>query len=160
MLLFWTSTRRKGDFRAVSLSGAERENRANRLDKCFKANLILGNVGDVEILMYNFTSPQIYFILFLFFRFFLQIDTVDFSWNSSNERKNILMRFIWTAMRIRRLKIPRTASVHIETRDNNNKYRPKKKKKKKKKERKKKSWKERNDDADIRDESWARKRPS
>jgi hypothetical protein len=101
-------------------------------------------------------SQKIYFILLFAVFFFLQIDSVDFSWNSSNERKNILMRSIWTAMRIRRLKIPRTASVHIETRDNNNKYRPKKKKK----ERKKKSWKERNDDADIRDESWARKRPS
>lgn len=38
-------------------------------------------------------------------------------------------------MRIRRLKIPRTASVHIETRDNNNKYRPNKKKKKKERKR-------------------------
>lgn len=52
---------------------------------------------DVEILMDNFTSPsQIYLISFFcrFFLFFLQIDSVDFSWNSSNERKNILMRSI------------------------------------------------------------------
>lgn len=50
---------------------------------------------------YNITSlPD-----FIFLPFFTNIDTIDFSWNSANERiKNILIRCIWTAMRIRRLK--------------------------------------------------------